>query len=203
MSTPIAHFEAPKDTPRGLLVFYAGNNGTAPDGENSTRYWDHWWEDALAEEYAVCSVESPGPDWSVEETYRGDLSEIEAALEIVAIIRSNYLQLPDLPTWHIGFSAGTGPASVNGYRDPNSRGFAMLCAAGRVQFATHYGGDRPIYIGVGMRDPIVKPQYTIGRAEEQWRPLVGDSLLVKRLKRRAHTPHPDFINSCFEHLGIA
>lgn len=191
---------------QGMVVLVHGNNGLAPQGPGSTllNHWDYWWAEAIDRGYSVCSIKSPGPDWTMGPAGSVDPDEGDMLLEVVRGIRKWHFGFANLPTWYVGFSNGTGPVSVVSFQDAASRGFAMLCAAGRMEGAIANQVLRKIYIGYGGRDSVVPPS-VIEPKIDLWKDITSiDPTLLKVVKnpRQYHVPHKSHVQECYDHLGI-
>jgi hypothetical protein len=180
-------------SPRGLFVFAHGANQVGHwhqegSGGDKKVYWDR----CLELGYRCVAVKSPGEAWEVD---RGN-AEHEYVQGIVDGVGRG------LERYYVGFSSGTGVASMCGFLDPLSRGVVLLGAGGRLEGAKVSGRVLPVYCGHGGSDTKV----LVGDRDlhvERWRNETSASVMYEVYKRVTHQVSWRYVEPSLVWMGVA
>lgn len=194
-------YEIPKH-PRGLVVFLHGANQDV--GWSRPRDGGHkhvFWHAALDADRACLALKSPGNAWNASDPIGRD--DGDYVRTVVSWWRDFHLLTQAHATVYIGFSSGTGPASIAAFTDPQGAGLVMMGACGRIESARSPRESLlPVFIGFGGRDARKNPGQFESRIKD-WRDKAhGARVADLRLPRIGHRVDQGYLEPAFQHVGI-
>lgn len=152
----------PRDRPAlaGVAVFFHGANQIATWRNEKAK--EQYWSAMLASGWFCIALKSPDSAWDV----RAEERDPAWIGDLLGAVRARF-GLAGLRTLYFGFSSGTGPASIQTFRDPDSPGAVLFCAAGSAVAARmHPEAQRTIVFAFNRGDRRV--ELTPQQIDERW-----------------------------------